>query len=97
MATYLIRKDKLVAIEWTGSNLTEVQDFVANLPELDDFYSQFTGVSVTQAGGTLNISTNETGNVGFNSGALVGEGAVSSGVNLVYDATVHPAHFRIEV
>lgn len=97
MTTYLIRKTKFAAIEWTGSNLTDVQAFVANLPEVDDFYSQFTGVSVTQSSGTLEVTCNEAGSVFIASGGLVVEGCASTSPGLVADMTLHPFYFRVDV
>ena|SRR5213593_1692497 len=97
MATYLIRKTKFSAIEWNGSNLTAIQSFVANLPSLDNFYSQYTGVSVTQSSGVLTISTNEGGNVGFGTGELVIEGCAATTGNLVANLPGSPFYFRVDV
>jgi len=53
---YLEKKTRFAAIQWTGSNQSDVEDFVALLPQLDPFYQQFTSVSVSDSSGTLTIS-----------------------------------------
>jgi hypothetical protein len=56
MVMFLERKTRVAAIQWTGSNLSEIEDFVDLLPKLDSFYDIFTGISVTNAGSDVTIS-----------------------------------------
>lgn len=98
MTTYLIRKDKFAAIEWTGSNLADVQDFVALLPELDNYYAQFTGASASAVGSICTVSWSGAGggSIALDTGGLFVEGAISSG-GFVVDGTNHPLHYRIDI
>lgn len=98
MATYLIRKDRFAAIEWTGSNLADVQYFVARLPELDNYYAQFTGATVSAVGSICTVSWSGVGggSIALDVGGLLVEGAVSSG-GFVVDGTNHPTHYRIDI
>ena len=98
MATYLFRKSKFAAIEWTGSNLTDVQDFVALLPILDNYYAQFTGASVSVTGSICTVSWSGVGggSLGLDIGGLFVEGVMGSG-GLAVDGTNHPLHYRVDI
>lgn len=53
---YLEKKTRLAAIEWTGSNQNDVEDFVSFLPHLDPHYASFTSPSFSINGTDLTVS-----------------------------------------
>lgn len=97
MATYLIWKNKISAIEWTGSNATDIQTWVDSLPELDDLYSQYGAATVSVASTICTISWSGAGGGSkvLDVGGVFAEGAFDGGA-LVSNATDHPRHFRVE-
>lgn len=53
---YLERKSRFAAVRWDGSNLSEVETFVAALPLFDPQYGEFTNVNIFVDGDHLVIS-----------------------------------------
>jgi hypothetical protein len=97
MAIYLVRKDRFTAIEYDGSNQGDIENWVENLPNVDNYYDQFTGITFTPGpDDLLTISTNESGNVDLYPSDLIVEGN-AIGAGLVSNATSHPAFFKVEV
>lgn len=97
MTTYLLWKNKVTAIEWTGGNSSDIQDWVDSLPVLDNMYAQYGAATVSVASTDCTISWSGAGGgskvVGV--GGVFAEGAFDGGA-LVSIATDHPRHFRVE-
>lgn len=101
MAVYRIRRTVFSAIQWDGTNLTDVQDWFTGLPARSSHYNQFTSVSVTNSSGQLQINYSFGGSqlIQADTNSWLMEGLYGGNASLVIvetDALLDPKFYTVE-
>lgn len=91
MVAYFEQKTKFIAIQWTGSNQSAVDNFLAMLPSIDSHYGTYTNVSTSVSGTTLTVQRDPgSASMQFPQDHWVVEGiapGLGSGIGLVKSAS----------